>query len=74
MENVPWHREVVSFVQQLADLLPQYDVASEHEHSNCVLIAHKKVRAVCCALHIAHAHDISVCHLRLTDVNVFCID
>ena len=43
MENVPWHREVVSFVQELADLLPQYDLAAEHEHSNCVLIAHKKV-------------------------------
>ena len=43
MQNVPWHREVVSFVQQLADLLPEYDIASEHEHSNCVLVANKKV-------------------------------
>ena len=43
MKNVPWHEEVVSFVQQLADLLPEYEIASEHEHSNCILIAHKKV-------------------------------
>ena len=43
MENVPWHTEVVGFVQQLADLLPDYEIASEHEHSNCVLVAHKKV-------------------------------
>ncbi|XP_069694993.1 S-adenosyl-L-methionine-dependent tRNA 4-demethylwyosine synthase TYW1-like [Periplaneta americana] len=42
MENVPWHEEVMSFVKKLADLLPNYEIASEHEHSNCVLIAHKK--------------------------------
>ena len=24
-------------------MLPEYEIASEHEHSNCVLIAHKKV-------------------------------
>ena len=44
MQNVPWHEEVVKFVQQLTDLLPEYEVASEHEHSNCVLVSHKKVR------------------------------
>lgn len=43
MENVPWHEEVVTFVKQLGDLLPDYEIASEHEHSNCVLLAHKKV-------------------------------
>jgi len=44
MENVPWHEEVVEFVQQLAELLhPDYEVASEHAHSNCVLLAHTKV-------------------------------
>lgn len=43
MANVPWHQEVVSFVQQLADMLPQYEIACEHEHSNCLLIAHTKV-------------------------------
>ncbi|CAH1405380.1 unnamed protein product [Nezara viridula] len=42
MENVPWHEEVISFSQQLADLLPDYSIASEHEHSNCILLAHKK--------------------------------
>ncbi|XP_076472908.1 S-adenosyl-L-methionine-dependent tRNA 4-demethylwyosine synthase TYW1-like [Babylonia areolata] len=42
MANVPWHEEVVGFVQQLADRLPQYQLASEHEHSNCLLLAHTK--------------------------------
>lgn len=45
MANVPWHQEVVAFVQQLADMLPQYEIACEHEHSNCLLIAHTKVSA-----------------------------
>ena len=44
MANVPWHQEVVAFVQQLADMLPQYEIACEHEHSNCLLLAHTKVR------------------------------
>ncbi|ELU18799.1 hypothetical protein CAPTEDRAFT_180119 [Capitella teleta] len=44
MQNVPWHQEVVTFVQMLADLLPDYELASEHEHSNCVLLAHTKFR------------------------------
>ncbi|NXJ93250.1 TYW1 synthase, partial [Corythaixoides concolor] len=42
MANVPWHEEVVRFVQELADLVPDYEIACEHEHSNCLLIAHKK--------------------------------
>jgi len=42
MANVPWHDEVIGFVQQLVDMLPDYEIASEHEHSNCVLIAHKR--------------------------------
>lgn len=25
-------------------MLPDYEIACEHEHSNCLLIAHKKVR------------------------------
>jgi len=54
MENVPWHEEVISFVKQLGDLLPDYEIASEHEHSNCVLLAHRKVMhnsqaVLCCA-------------------------
>jgi len=44
MDNVPWHEEVVQFVQQLADMLPGYEIASEHAHSNCVLLASDKVR------------------------------
>lgn len=43
MSNVPWHEEVVGFVKQFADELPDYEIASEHEHSNCILLAHKKV-------------------------------
>ncbi len=44
MSNVPFHEEVISFCQQLADLCADYEIASEHEHSNCVLIAHKKFK------------------------------
>ncbi|NWR61800.1 TYW1 synthase, partial [Bucorvus abyssinicus] len=44
MANVPWHEEVVRFVQELADLIPNYEIACEHEHSNCLLIAHKKFK------------------------------
>lgn len=44
MANIPWHQEVVAFVQQLADMLPQYEIACEHEHSNCLLIAHTKFK------------------------------
>lgn len=44
MSNVPWHEEVLSFVEQLVALLPDYSIASEHEHSNCALIAHNKFR------------------------------
>ncbi|XP_067165717.1 S-adenosyl-L-methionine-dependent tRNA 4-demethylwyosine synthase TYW1 [Apteryx mantelli] len=44
MANIPWHEEVVHFVQELADLIPDYEIACEHEHSNCLLIAHKKFK------------------------------
>ncbi len=44
MKNVPWHDEVLQFVEQLTAELHDYEIASEHEHSNCVLVAHKKVR------------------------------
>ncbi|KAM4702311.1 S-adenosyl-L-methionine-dependent tRNA 4-demethylwyosine synthase TYW1-like [Discoglossus pictus] len=44
MANVPWHEEVIYFVQELAKLLPDYEIACEHEHSNCLLIAHKKFK------------------------------
>ncbi|NXW82645.1 TYW1 synthase, partial [Alopecoenas beccarii] len=44
MANVPWHEEVVRFVQDLAGLVPDYEIACEHQHSNCLLIAHKKFK------------------------------
>lgn len=44
MANVPWHEEVVHFVYELVDLIPDYEIACEHEHSNCLLIAHKKFK------------------------------
>eukprot|EP00731_Ephydatia_muelleri_P023226 Em0015g809a len=43
MVNVPWHEEVMEFVSQFVGHLSDYEVACEHEHSNCVLIAHKRV-------------------------------
>ncbi|XP_013376023.1 PREDICTED: S-adenosyl-L-methionine-dependent tRNA 4-demethylwyosine synthase isoform X2 [Chinchilla lanigera] len=43
MANVPWHEEVVRFVCELVDLIPDYEIACEHEHSNCLLIAHKRI-------------------------------
>lgn len=42
MANVPWHEEVVAFIKQLAERLPDYELASEHAHSNCLLLAHKR--------------------------------
>ncbi|KAK3758165.1 hypothetical protein RRG08_060822 [Elysia crispata] len=44
MENVPWHEEVVKFVKELESRLPDYGLASEHEHSNCLLLAHNKFK------------------------------
>ena len=45
MENVPWHSEVVRFVSDLVTrLTDSYSIASEHEHSNCILVAHNKFR------------------------------
>eukprot|EP00659_Diplonema_papillatum_P013434 gene13434-20694_t len=43
MSNVPFHTEVVKFCEQLAAASgDNYAIASEHEHSCCVLIANKK--------------------------------
>lgn len=44
MENVPWHTEVVKFVSDLVDRIPEYEIASEHEHSNCILVASTRFR------------------------------
>ena len=43
MQNVPWHDEVIQFVKELQGYLPEYEIASEHEHSNCILLASTKV-------------------------------
>jgi tRNA wybutosine-synthesizing protein 1 len=43
MANVPYHEEVIKFSQLLLDQLnDSYGIACEHQHSNCVLLAHKK--------------------------------
>lgn len=45
MANVPFHEEVINFSTELLKLLnvnSDYGIACEHQHSNCVLIAHKK--------------------------------
>jgi len=44
MENVPWHEEVVKFVKELVTRLPDYEISCEHEHSNCILVTHKKYK------------------------------
>lgn len=44
MENVPWHEEVIYFVKQLVDKLEDYEISCEHEHSNCLLVTHKKFK------------------------------
>lgn len=36
-------RQVLGFVQKLADCLDEYELVSEHEHSNSVIAAHTKV-------------------------------
>jgi len=45
MKNVPWHEQVIEFCSQLTDQLEHYSIACEHEHSNCVLIAHHKFKS-----------------------------
>lgn len=46
MENVPWHEQVVEFARDLLTCLPGdcYELACEHSHSNCVLIANKRFK------------------------------
>merc|ERR1712137_717830 len=48
MTNVPWHTEVIRFCEALGEsvagmssdgTIPHYEIASEHEHSCCVLMA-----------------------------------
>ncbi|XP_070712363.1 S-adenosyl-L-methionine-dependent tRNA 4-demethylwyosine synthase TYW1-like, partial [Pempheris klunzingeri] len=42
MKNVPYHKDVVDFGLELANLLENYELCVEHEHSNSVLLSHKK--------------------------------
>ncbi|CAG7681726.1 unnamed protein product [Allacma fusca] len=44
MENVPWHEDVVHFSQQLCNMLKNYELACEHEHSNCILLANTRFK------------------------------
>lgn len=46
MDNVPWHEDVVRFAQDLLIHLDAntYELACEHSHSNCVLIANKRFK------------------------------
>lgn len=44
MENVPWHEEVIYFVQKLTEKLEDYEISCEHEHSNCLLVTHNKFK------------------------------
>jgi len=49
MQNVPWHEEVVEFAQtvcaKVAEVMgEEYEVASEHAHSCCILIAKKRFK------------------------------
>lgn len=39
--SVPWHEEVCNFAESLAQRLPGYSVACEHEHSCAVLLARR---------------------------------
>jgi len=45
MENVPWHKEVCNFGEAIAQRLSArgksaaYSIATEHEHSCCILLA-----------------------------------
>lgn len=45
MGNVPWHEEVRHFCQKLASYLSDdYELACEHKHSCCVLLARKEYK------------------------------
>lgn len=42
MENVPEWPKVVGFAEKLQKVLPQYGIASSHEHSKCILMAKRE--------------------------------
>jgi len=42
MSNVPYHEEVVQFCEKMSEMLGrEYEIACEHAHSCCILLAHK---------------------------------
>ncbi|TBU00832.1 S-adenosyl-L-methionine-dependent tRNA 4-demethylwyosine synthase [Hamiltosporidium magnivora] len=44
MKNVPYHNDVINFAIQLINGLEGYEIACEHEHSCCILIANTKYK------------------------------
>jgi tRNA wybutosine-synthesizing protein 1 len=48
MQNVPFYEEVKAFVEKLNTSLAarglEYDIAAEHAHSCCILLAQKKFK------------------------------
>lgn len=45
MKNVPWLEEVNEFVKVLQGMVAnEYEIASEHQHSLCLLLAHIKFK------------------------------
>jgi len=44
MKDIPWHTEVKNYANAILEGLPHYDMACEHVHSCCILLAHKKFR------------------------------
>ena len=44
MENMPLHDEVMSFTNQVAAHLPEYEIVSEHKPSRVVMLAKKQLK------------------------------
>ncbi|CAF0770517.1 unnamed protein product [Brachionus calyciflorus] len=45
MQNVPWYDEILNFVKQIQEELSnEYEITCEHQHSMCLLLAHKKFK------------------------------
>eukprot|EP00397_Hematodinium_sp_SG-2012_P035494 GEMP01038189.1.p1 GENE.GEMP01038189.1~~GEMP01038189.1.p1 ORF type:complete len:576 (+),score=133.18 GEMP01038189.1:218-1945(+) len=46
MKDIPWHEEVKSYAKAIlgCEGMDDFDLACDHKHSCCILIAHKKYR------------------------------
>lgn len=45
MQNVPWYDEILGFVTMMQEKLSnEYEITCEHQHSNCLLLSHKKFK------------------------------